>query len=115
MPYTLKVDWTGYRTQAVIEALAAWPALTAQLRLYVNRDRMDEVSTIKLNWSTTVRGAVVNILEQWLASSDRRCLDTRGIRGDYEYLVQQQVQVHAALRDIHLYAVAAAEHETAGE
>jgi hypothetical protein len=106
MPYTLKADWTGYRVQAVAGVLAAYPRLTAQLRLYADPERLGEVSTIKLDWTVTQRNAAVRVLEEWLSMSDRRCLDARDGHGDYAALVQQQAQVHAALRDIRLYVAA---------
>jgi hypothetical protein len=110
MTYSLKADWSGYRTAAVIDVLAAHPRLTRQLRLYVDAERPSgEYSTIKLDWSTTELDAAVRILEDWLGTSDRLCLEARDGDGGYPALVQRQAQVHAALRDIHAYRAATAE------
>jgi hypothetical protein len=103
MPYTLKVDWTGNRTQAVIDALATRPKLTQQLKLYVDPDRMGEMSTIKIDWTNGELYAAVRLLTAWLATSDRRALDARNDHGLYEDVVRMQAQIHAALRDIYEY------------
>jgi hypothetical protein len=103
MPYTLKVDWTGNRAQAVIDVLRAWPPLTWQLKLYVDPGRMSEISTIKLNWTPEQLHLAVTLLTEWLKRSDRLALRARDGDGSYEDVVAMQAQVHAALRDIYDY------------
>lgn len=114
MPYTLKVDWTGYRAQAVIDALSAYPALTRQLELYVDPDQLGETSTIKLDWTKRQLETAVERLAYWLATSDLLAVKARNGDGDYEAVVAMQGQVHAAVRDIITY-VSAVQQTGAGE
>jgi hypothetical protein len=103
MPYILKVDWTGYRTQAVIDALSAYPVLTRQLRLYVDPEQLGEMTTIKVYWTERQLGTAVERLAYWLGTSDLLAVRARDGDGDYEAVVAMQGQVHAALRDIITY------------
>lgn len=101
--YLIKVEWTGYRTQAVIDVLKADDGkLTRQLELYVNREDMSSREVIKLDWSVAELFLVLKLLTLWLSVSDMLLVQTRE-HGNYEDVAAQQMQVHAALRDILAY------------
>lgn len=103
MSYLIKVEWTGYRTQAVIDVLKADDGkLTRQLELYVNREDMSSREVIKLDWSVAELFLVLKLLTLWLSVSDMLLVQTREY-GNYEDVAAQQMQVHAALRDILAY------------
>lgn len=103
MSYLIKVEWTGYRTQAVIDVLKADDGkLTRQLELYVNREDMSSREVIKLDWSVAELFLVLKLLTLWLSVSDMLLVQTRE-HGNYEDVAAQQMQVHAALRDILAY------------
>lgn len=101
--YLIKVEWTGWRTQAVIDVLKADDGkLTRQLELYVNREDMSSREVIKLDWSVAELFLVLKLLTLWLSVSDMLLVQTRE-HGNYEDVAAQQMQVHAALRDILAY------------
>lgn len=101
--YLIKVEWTGWRTQAVIDVLKADDGkLTRQLELYVNREDMSSREVIKLDWSVAELFLVLKLLTLWLSVSDMLLVQTREY-GNYEDVAAQQMQVHAALRDILAY------------
>lgn len=103
MPYLIKVEWTGWRTQAVIDVLKADDGkLTRELELYVNREDMSSREVIKLDWSVAELFLVLKLLTLWLSVSDMLLVQTRE-HGNYEDVAAQQMQVHAALRDILAY------------
>jgi hypothetical protein len=110
--YSLKVDWSGYRAQAVIDAVEAGRTLdlasaVGTLRLYVDPERMGEYSTIKLDWPEDTLNRVEAALDAWLTGgpADRAALTARDSTGPRTYMevVYWQTQVHAALRDIREY------------
>lgn len=106
MPYLIKVEWSGYRTQAVIDVLKADDGkLTEELELWLDPENMSETNTIKLDWSVAELSLVLRLLTLWLSVSDMLLVETRE-HGNYEDVAAQQMQVHAALRDILAYVKA---------
>jgi hypothetical protein len=122
MTYTLKVDWTGHRTQAVIDVLKQDQRMAGAVRelsLYVCPDDLASGSTIKLSWTQGLLNRVEYQLETWLRyPRSSRWLTCRRATDE---VVHWQAEVHAALREIREYravtaeAVALIKRERAGE
>ncbi len=100
MNLTIEVEWTGTRTQAVIDVLDADDGkLTRQLKQYAGPGAPN---VIRLNWSPEELITALRLMSTWLGVSDLLVVQSRKA-GDYGDVIAQQHEVHGALRDIFGY------------
>jgi hypothetical protein len=108
MTYTLKLDWTLNRVNAVSRILHNNPQTRRQAadlgfgwREY-EPETMGESEILKLDWARQATDRVIVVLASYIADSGdalERARDSHGT-DDYGELVQMQAQAFAALQDI---------------
>lgn len=118
MTYTLKVDWRGYRIQAVLEVLRgaakkhAVARVYNKLNLYLDTEDLEGYQTIKLDEPDAGLDEIEGVLGTWANETAlvllRRARDNEsGL--DYDAIVMRQAQVFAALQEIREYRRVTAE------